>query len=412
MNDQATRYPQTLPAADPDAVGLSPSGLARLAAVMQREVDAGHVPGISMLIARQGKIGFRHDLGALRPGGPALPSDAIFRIYSMTKPIVSVALMMLIEEGRLFINDPIGKFVPALANPKVGVERDGKLDLVPAARAITIQDLMRHTSGLTYAFTGVSAVQRLYGASDLFAPDPTNAKRFLAHDLTSAEFVDALAKLPLIDQPGVSWYYSHSTDVIGRVLEIVSGKSLADFLEERIFAPLGMKDTAFFLPPEKAPRLAEPFKNDPDSGKPVQLVEIPTLPPFQSGGGGLYSTMDDYARFAQALYGGGSFGGTRLIGRKTLEYMTADHLGPAVRIANTNLLQPGHRFGLGFSVRTEVGIAPTTGSIGEYSWGGLAGTVFWVAPREELTAMMMIQGPGQRDYFRQLFRNLVYAALV
>lgn len=379
---------------------------------MQREIDSARVPGASMLIARGGKLAYRRDLGALRPGGPALSSDAIFRIYSMTKPIVSVALMMLIEEGRLFINDPIGKFIPEFADPKVGIERNGKLELVPAERAITIQDLLRHTSGLTYAFTGNSAVQRLYGQSHLFTGDPTNAKVFLARDLSTAEFVAELAKLPLIDQPGASWYYSHSTDVIGRVVEIVSGQSLGAFLRERILAPLGMTETAFFLPPEKRERLAEPFDRDPDNGKPVQLVEISAPPRFESGGGGLYSTMHDYLQFALMLHGGGALGNVRLISRKTLDYMTADHLGPNVRIANTNLLQPGHRFGLGFSVRLETGQALTAGTVGEYSWGGLAGTVFWVAPKEELIGIMLIQGPGQRDYFRQLFRNLVHAALL
>ncbi len=403
---------QTPPAVEPKEAGFHATGLDRLSAVMQREVEAKHVPGVAMAIARGGKVAYRRNFGTLRPGGPPLPADAIFRIYSMTKPIVSIALMMLVEEGRLFVGDPVTKFIPEFGNMKVGVENNGKLDLVPAEKAITIQDLLRHTSGLTYAFTGNSAVQRLYGQSNLFAPDPTNAKTFLAHDLSTAEFVVELAKLPLIDQPGASWYYSHSTDVIGRVVEIVSGQRLGAFLHERILAPLGMVDTAFYLPPDKTERLAEPFERDPDNGKPVQLVEISAPPRFESGGGGLYSTMDDYLQFALMLGGGGVRDGVRIIGRKTLDYMTADHLGPNVRIANTNLLQPGHRFGLGFSVRTETGRALTPGSIGEYSWGGLAGTVFWVAPKEELVAMMLIQGPGQRDYFRQLFRALVYAAMV
>ncbi len=403
---------QTPPAVEPKEAGFHAAGLDRLSAVMQREVEAKHVPGVAMAIARGGKVAYRRNFGTLRPGGPPLPADAIFRIYSMTKPIVSIALMMLLEEGRLFVGDPVMKFIPEFGNMKVGVENNGKLDLVPAEKAITIQDLLRHTSGLTYAFTGNSAVQRLYGQSNLFAPDPTNAKTFLAHDLSTAEFVVELAKLPLIDQPGASWYYSHSTDVIGRVVEIVSGQRLGAFLHERILAPLGMVDTAFYLPPDKTERLAEPFERDFDSGKPVQLVEISAPPRFESGGGGLYSTMDDYLQFALMLGGGGVRDGVRIIGRKTLDYMTADHLGPNVRIANTNLLQPGHRFGLGFSVRTETGRALTPGSIGEYSWGGLAGTVFWVAPKEELVAMMLIQGPGQRDYFRQLFRALVYAAMV
>ena len=400
MNDNRASSPSASAVAEPEEAGLTAEGLSRLTAVMQREVDARRVPGISMLIARGGKVGYRRDIGALRPGGPALPGDAIFRIYSMTKPIVSVALMMLVDEGRLFIADPIAKFIPEFANPKVGVERDGKLELVAAKRPITIQDLLRHTSGLTYAFTGVSAVQRLYAKARLGAPD-----------LTNAQLVAALAKLPLIDQPGTSWDYGHSTDVVGRIIEIVSGQTLGAFLRERIFAPLGMRDTGFAARAEAHERLAEPFANDPDSGAPVKLIDPRTKPSFEMGGGGLVSTMDDYMRFAQMLYLGGALGSTRLLGRKTLEFMTADHLGPHVRIGTNFLLAPGHGFGLGFAVRREVGLAPTPGTPGEFFWGGIAGTAFWIAPKEELIAMMMIQAPGQRDYYRQLFRNLVHAAL-
>jgi CubicO group peptidase (beta-lactamase class C family) len=223
----------TTPVARPEEVGLAATRLDMLSAVMQREVDTRHVPGVSMMIARGGKVGYRRDFGALRPGGPALTNDAIFRIFSMTKPIVSTALMILVEEGKLFLSDPIMKFIPEFASVKVGVENDGKLELVAAKRAITIQDLLRHTSGLTYAFTGNSAVQRSYLAANLFAGDPTNAKHFLARDLTNAELVVELAKLPLINQPGASWDYSHSTDVIGRVIEIVSGRTLGAFQAAR-----------------------------------------------------------------------------------------------------------------------------------------------------------------------------------
>ena len=396
MNDHRASSSSAFAATAPEEAGLTAAGVSRLTAVMQRQVDARHVPGVSMLIARGGKVGYRRDIGALRPDGPPLPGDAIFRIYSMTKPIVSVALMMLVEEVRLFIGDPLAKFVPEFANPRVGVEKDGKLELVAAERPITVQDLLRHTSGLTYAFTGVSAVQRLYAKARLGAPD-----------LTNAQLVAALAKLPLIDQPGTSWDYGHSTDVVGRIIEIVSGQSLGAFLQERILTPLGMSDTAFFVPPDKQDRVAKPFAKDPDTGETVTLTETN----FESGGGGLWSTMDDYERFVQMLYLGGALGNTRLLGRKTLEFMTADHLGPHVRIGTAFLLAPGHGFGLGFAVRREVGLAPTPGTPGEFFWGGIAGTAFWIAPKEELIAMMMIQAPGQRDYYRQLFRILVHAAL-
>jgi CubicO group peptidase (beta-lactamase class C family) len=403
---------QSEPVMAPEELGLAATGLERLSSVMQHEAESGHVPGLSMLIARRGKIGYRRDFGALRPGGPPMPGNAIFRIYSMTKPIVTVALMILLEEGKLFVADPIGKFIPELANVKVGVESDGKLDLVAAKRAIAVHDLLRHTSGLTYASTGNAVVQRRYGDAKLFTGDPANAKQFLTHDLSSAEFIAELAKLPLIAQPGDSWDYSHSTDVIGRLVEIISGKTLGAFLHERIFKPLGMTDTDFHVRAEKYERLAEPFPSDPDGGLPVQLIEMPGVPRFESGGGGLFSTIDDYARFAQTLYQNGTFGGTRIISRKTLEWMTSDHLGPNVRIGTPSLLQPGHTFGLGFAVRRESGMGQTPGTPGEFFWGGVAGTYFWVAPKEELYAIMMVQAPRQRDYFRQLFRTLVYAALV
>ena len=255
-------------------------------------------------------------------------------------------------------------------------------------------------------------MQRRYGEANLFTGDPANSKQFLSRDLTTAEFIGELAKLPLIAQPGDSWDYGHSTDVIGRVIEVVSGQTLGAFLDERIFKPLGMSDTAFFVPAQKYERLAEPFSADPDGGPPVALIEMRTAPRFESGGGGLFSTMDDYARFAQMLYQGGAFGGTRILSRKTLEWMTSDHLGPNVRIGTPSLLQPGHTFGLGFAVRREAGMGQTPGTPGEFFWGGVAGTYFWVAPKEELFAVMMVQAPRQRDYFRQLFRTLVYAALV
>ena len=220
MNDQpktVSPAPQVAPIGSPEETGLSPAGLAKLTAMMQREIDARRLPGVSMMIARGGKVGYRRDLGVLRPGGPIMPGDAIFRIYSMTKPIVSVALMMLVEDGRLFIADPVAKYIPEFADPKVGVEKDGKLELVPARRPITVQDLLRHTSGLTYEFTGESAVQRFYGEARLF------------RDLPNAELVTELAKLPLLEQPGVAWHYSHSTDVIGRIIEVISGQTWARF---------------------------------------------------------------------------------------------------------------------------------------------------------------------------------------
>ncbi len=400
MNDSSSNFVQSLPVVPPQQAGLLDAGVTRLDDAMRREVASKRLPGGLILIARGGKIGYRGEFGFLRPDGPAMRGDAIFRIYSMTKPIVSVALMMMVEEGRLFLSDPLAKFIPEFAGVKVGLEKDGKLELVPVERAITIQDLLRHTSGLTYGFTGDSAVQRLYAAAPL--------RRW---DRSGAEFIETLASLPFHHQPGTTWEYSHSTDVVGRVIEIVSGRGLGDFLRERVFAPLGMRDTGFFAPPEKHDRLAEPFDKDPDTGAPMKLSETRTQPRFESGGGGLVSTIDDYARFAQMLLNGGALNGVRLLGRKTIEFMTANHLAADVKVGTPSLLPPGYGFGLGFAVRREAGMSPTPGTIGEYYWGGLAGTAFFIAPKEELFAIMMIQAQGQREYYRALFRNLVHAAI-
>jgi CubicO group peptidase (beta-lactamase class C family) len=392
--------PWGLPTARPEEVGLSSAGLRRLTEAMEREIAAKRAPGVSMLIARYGKVGFAQSLGALRPDGPAMPDDSIFRIYSMTKPIVSVAAMTLVEDGRLIIADPLAKYVPAFADVKVGVENGDRLDLVPLKRPIAIHDLLRHTSGLTYGFTGASQVQKLVSAA---SP--------MSQEKSAAEHVEALAGLPLQHQPGDVWEYSHSTDVLGRVVEIVSGRTLGDFLHERIFAPLGMVDTAFYVPDAKRGRLAEPYSLDLLRAANIDTIESREPPRCEMGGGGLVSTIGDYARFLAMASGGGAFNGGRILGSRTLAFMASDHLEPHV-VKNHPLLWPGHGFGLGFAVRIEAGVAPTAGAVGEYFWGGMAGTVFWISPRDALFAILMVQAPEYRDYFRMLFRNLVNAAIV
>ena len=399
--NQAVRTTETARAiADPSGLGLSESGLARLRRVLTREIERKRLPGAVAMIARQGKLGFLEAFGVQDPAsGAPMQIDSIFRIYSMTKPVVSVAIMMLVEEGRLFLADPLSKYVPAFADPKVAVERDGRVELVPAERPITIQDLLRHTSGLTYEFVGTAAVQRMYLDKKLPSTDQTNADQ-----------VERLASLPLFSQPGKQWDYSRSTDVLGRIIEIVSGETLGEFLRQRIFAPLGMNDTGFHVPTEKQSRIAEPFAKDPDSGEAVRLLDIRRPARFELGGGGLVSTLPDYARFLDMLAAGGTCEGQRLLARKTIDLMRSDHLGPNVR-RGSELLQPGHGFGLGFAVRTEPGMSVMPGSVGLYFWGGIAGTTFWIDPKEELYAMMLVQAPGQRDYYRALFRTLVYGAL-
>ena len=382
-----------LPVATPEDVGLSAAALNRLSIVLKDRVAAGHVPGAVALVARHGKIAYHEAFGAIAPGGAPMTTDAIFRIYSMTKPIVSVAVMMLWEEGRLLLSDPIAKYIPAFASPMVGVDNP-----VPAARAITVQDLLRHTSGLTYEFRGNSAVHKAYIEARVARLKQTNADQ-----------VAALASLPLLHQPGTHWEYSRSTDVLGRLVEVVSGQTLGAFLSARILTPLGMTDTAFSVPEKDHGRIAEPFPKDPEGDADVALLDVRRTALFESGGGGLVGTSMDYARFCAMLANNGRLGDIRLLGRKTIELMTSDHLGNVP--SNPELLPPGHGFGLGFAVRTHAGMAPFPGSVGNYYWSGAAGTSFWVDPSERLYAVLMIQAPVQREHYRLLFRDLVYAAV-
>ena len=387
-----------LPLAAPEEIGLSSMRLARLGRVLRGEIERGRVPGAVALIARRGRLGFFDSFGQRdAASGAPMGTDAIFRIYSMTKPITSVAAMMLWEEGRFLLSDPIAKYLPELSNLEVAVERGGEIERVPVERDVTIQDLLRHTSGLTYEFRGSGPVHKMYMSA-----------RVYSRAQNSADQVATLGRLPLLHQPGTRWEYGRSTDVVGRLVEVLSGQTLSAFFEQHILAPLGMTDTAFHVPPRHHSRLAEAFGKDPDSGAAVQLLEVRDPPNFESGGGGLTSTASDYARFLQMLLDGGTLDGRRLLSRKTLELMTADHLGPIT--GAPDLLLPGHGFGLGFAVRLHAGIASVPGSVGQYFWGGLAGTTFWVDPAEQLFALLLIQAPGQRDYYRTLFRDLVYSA--
>ena len=389
-----------LPTAEPEEVGLSRPALTRISEAMAREIAAGRAAGVSMLVARHGRVAYAERFGLLKPGGPPMPSDAIFRIYSMTKPIVCVAAMTLIEEGKLLLADPVAKYLPAFTEMKVGVERDGALELVPAKRPITIHDLMRHTSGLTYGFGGNSAVQRIVADADIInLSKPT------------AEQINRLAALPLAHQPGEAWEYGLSTDVLGHVLEVMSGKRLSEFLAERVLRPLDMVDTAFFTPPAKRDRLAEPLSNESLRAGRIDLVDVSEPPAFEMAGSGLVSTIGDYARFLAMVAGGGALDGARVLGPRTLAYMASDHLGPETDRRNP-FLMPGHGYGLGVAVRVEAGVAPTTGSIGEYSWGGVSGVAFWVSPRDALFAIVMTQAPDHYLYFRQVFRNMVNAAVL
>ena len=387
---------KALPQAQPADVGLCPERTQRLMDVLRREVASGRLPGAVAMIARHGKIGLFDSVGQQDPAaGTAMKNDSIFRIYSMTKPVVSVAVMMLMERGQLLLSDPVGQHLPEFANQRILTPQGHKAP----QQAATVQDLLRHTAGLTYEFLGESEVHRQYGEVKIASRDRTNA-----------EYCETLAALPLQFEPGSVWAYSRATDVLGRLVEVISGQTLGQFLQQEIFGPLGMVDTGFVVPPDQHHRIAEPFAQDPDGGVLMKILDAKQAPKLESGGGGLMSTAMDYARFLQCLRNKGELDGVRLLGPHTVDFMTADHLDG--RPIDGTLLPAGHGFGLGFAVRTTQGVSAVPGSAGLYYWGGIAGTTFFVDPALDMYALMMIQAPNQREYYRPLFRNLVYAALI
>ena len=377
---------------------------ARLLTTLQSEIDSGRLPGAVVMLSRHGKVELFESLGQQNPNdGKSMALDSIFRIYSMTKPIVSVAVLMLMEQGKLLLSDPVGKYLPEYAKPQLATEEDGQVKLVNTKPA-TVQDLLRHTAGLTYEFLGNSAVQKAYRAAKIGMG---------LRDASNAEFSKILAAQPLQYEPGTVWEYSRATDVLGVLVEAISGQTLGSYLNEQIFKPLRMLETGFSVPADKHQRIAEPFAKDPDGGVQLKLINIQDPPKFESGGGGLVSTAHDYACFLQFMLNKGELDGVRLLSSHTVDFMTADHLGdiPVSAASAGTLLPPGHGFGLGFAVRKETGISTVPGSAGVYYWGGIAGTTFFVDPKLDMFAMMLIQAPNQRDYYRPLFRNLVYAAL-
>ena len=399
----------TLPlpmAKTPDQVGFCVQRTARLVTTLQSEIDRQRLPGAVVLIARHGKIALFKSLGEQNPEtGEHMALDSIFRIYSMTKPLVSVAVMMLMEQGRVLLNDPVAKYLPEFASQQVAVmDASNALTLRPVSRPATVQDLLRHTAGLTYEFMGTTPVHSQYVKANMGSRQRSNA-----------EFSEALATLPLLADPGCVWEYSRATDVLGRLVEVLSGQTLSEYLNEHIFMPLGMHETAFSVPIADHGRIAEPFAHDPDGGVPMPVINLKNPVPLASGGGGLASTAMDYARFLQFMLNKGELNGVRLLSPHTIDYMTADHLGniPVNPLGSSpGLLPPGHGFGLGFAVRTAAGVSGVPGSAGLYYWGGIAGTTFFVDPAQDMFALMMIQAPNQREYYRPLFRNLVYSALL
>jgi CubicO group peptidase (beta-lactamase class C family) len=388
-------------AASPEEVGLSSVQLKRIEAVTEQQIKDGLVPGAVMLVARRGKVAWVSVQGKRDPAQPdPMKLDSIFRIYSMTKPIVSTTLMQLVEEGRLQISDPVSKYLPEIGDMKVGTEKvgaDGRphLHLADPTRPMTVQDLLRHTSGLTYGNRGTSLINASY--VDAGIGNRAN---------TVAEMVSKLSKLSLKFNPGDRWEYSVAVDVQGRLIEVLTGKKLSDAVSERVLQPLGMVDTGFQVPAAKVARAAQPGPRP--NGQPMTpRFKVDDGAPYESGGGGMLSTMPDYLRFTMAIGNGGTFGGKRVLGRQTVAFMTADHVG------NRPGRPAGLGFGLGFEVRTRVGDSAMPGSVGEYGWAGNAGTLFWIDPEEQLIAIYMVQvSDPDRVELRNRFRTMVQAAII
>ena len=409
--------PQTpLPFAKPEEVGMSSQRLAKIGSALKKEVADGSFRGAVVMVARKGKLVYQDAVGMQTATKP-MTTDAIFRIYSMTKPLASVAAMMLVEDGTLQLTDPVGKFLPGFDKMQVSVATktaEGQAyNMVPAERAMTVQDLLRHTSGLAYGeITQNAPVKEGLERAGAYRKDMD----YEARGLTPREETERLASVPLAFQPGTTWNYSLSVDVLGRVVEAASGKRLGEFLEERLFAPLKMKDTAFYVPAAKMARLAEPLEKDRFSGAAIKVIDVSALPKNDSGGAGAVSTAADYLRFCQMMMNGGRLEGARMLSPATVRLMTTDHLGnfiaTPVQPGELLLGVKGYTFGLGFAVRQADGVAGVPGSAGDYTWAGYAGTYFWVDPKESLTGVLMTQAPSpQRAYFRKLLRQLVYASI-
>jgi CubicO group peptidase (beta-lactamase class C family) len=397
---------QGMPAAEPESLGLSTKRLERIAPALRRDIAAGLIPGAVMLVARRGKLAYFEAFGMRdKVRNASMPRDAIFRLGSMTKPITIAAAMMLVEEGRLSLGDPISKYLPQFAHMQVGIEvKDpatgrASLRLVPSEREIRVEDMMRHTSGFTYEALGTGPiVKEMYRDAGIGPQDDS-----------AAAMVEKLARLPLMYQPGTVWEYGRSIDVLGSILELLSGMPLSEFLAKRVFGPLRMPDTGFWVPPKKHNRVADVLPAPPEGRR--LLLDVSKPPNFESGGGGLVSTAADYARFLQMLLNGGEIDGVRLLSRKSVELITTNQLGPEVNTQGWAYYPgPGYGFGLGFAVRLALGVAPQIGSPGDYFVEGLYGTFAFADPREQLLAVFMIQSQEWR-YYRPLVKALVLQSL-
>ena len=401
---------------NPDTLGLSSARLARIGDHFRRYIDAGKLAGALMLVARRGQIAYLEPLGHLETERrrPVTP-DSIWRIYSMTKPITSVGLMMLYEEGRFQLDDPVHRFIPSWESLRVYVGGNyPTFKTAPAARPMSIRDLLSHTSGLTYGFmerTNVDAAYRKLGVAD-------QTRR----GYTLQDMVDTLAELPLEFSPGTAWNYSVSTDVVGHLIEVISGQRLDVYLRERVLGPLGMRDTSFVLEDAQIPRFAANYERQGDGS--LKMIDDPEQSNYRkrtffSGGGGLLSTAPDYFRFASMMQNMGELDGLRILGRKTVELMTTNHLPGGQDLTElaqagmfTETAYAGVGFGLGFSVMQSPARAQILGSPGEFAWGGAASTAFWIDPAEDLIVIFMTQLMPSSSYpLRRELRVLTYAAL-
>ena len=388
---------------EPDQVGLDPRQLARLDAHFASYVDSGRLAGWHIVVSRRGEIAHssvygRRDIEADAEVTP----ETLWRIYSMTKPITSVAALMLVEQGKLALDHEVGQYIHGFYNVKVGAEKmgpDGQpaLDLVSPHRPMLIHDLMRQTAGIPYASLAYGVVKKPYDDADL-----------VSGKFTNAEVADKIATLPLIAQPGEVWVYGHATDVLGRVIEVISGKSLYQFEKENLLDPLGMTNTSFFVTDSaKQDLLAFPFPKEKLERDPRKVTK------WESGGGGMVASISDYARFLQMLLNKGMLDGKRILGPKTVEFMTSNHIGEAAGVKPWAYYFPGagYGFGLGVAVRTDAGVAHWPGSIGEYEWSGGSGTYFLVDPKEDMFAILMIQSPSQRGRIQSALKGMIYGAI-
>jgi len=394
----------------PAGAHFNQARLARIGEFFKNEVTTGKIPGAIVLIQQHGKPVYHEFFGVQDVVSKAPMTDqTIFRLFSMTKAITSVAAMMLVDEGKLALEDPIAKYIPSFANVRVGVEKKNEngtktLDLVPPNRPPTVLDLMRHTSGITYGFYGDSLVRLAY----------RNAKIYDG-DFDLAEFAERIAKLPLHDQPGSLWQYGHSTDVLARIMEIVSGKSLLEIEREKLLDPLGMKDTGFFVTdPQKQKLLAQPMPNDSDFR--VGRENNPTVPKrWQSASGGMVSTMSDFSKFARLLLDGGKFEGKTYLSPKAFELMATDHVGPGSGVERDYFYFPGDGFGfgLGLAVRTDPGNAkpPPPGSLGELKWDGASGCYFVIDRKQDMFFVLLEQTPSERQRIQKAVKQLIYEAM-